>query len=160
MPDVEMHATPRSPDFDRLDLQPRVSKHLLEGVRKLEDLDNWPQFTSQVRLMLDGAFPFAGAFMRAVTSLESPPTRQWLGDLAHTCETTMDLVWLFLREVWWILRMRVAGRGHDIILHVAETHTSADQRDLRVPLAWYQLERESGGRTLDRRFDVASSCAS
>ena len=97
MPDIDMHPTPRSPDFDRLDLQPRVSKHLLEGVRRLDDLDNWPQFAAQVRLMLDGAFPFAGTWMRAVASLDKPPTTGWLADLAHACETTMEMMWLFLR---------------------------------------------------------------
>ena len=121
MPDVDMQPATRSPDFDRLDLQPRVSKQLLEGV-SLEDLDNWPQFASQVRLMLDGAFPFAGTWIRAVTSLEKPPTAEWLANTALTCETTMEMIWLFLREMWGILRMRVAGRGHEIILHVAETH--------------------------------------
>ena len=71
---MDMGAALRSPDFDRLDLQPRVSKHLLEGVRRLEDLDDWPRFASQVRLMLDGAFPFAGTWIRALAGLGNPPT--------------------------------------------------------------------------------------
>ena len=126
---------------------------------KLTDMSDWPQFVSQVRLMLDSAFPFVGTWMRAIASLDHPPNNEWLANTALICETTMEMIWIFLREVWWILRMRVAGRGHDIILHIAETHTSAGERDLRVPRAWYQLERESGGRTLDRRFEMSRKAA-
>ena len=88
-------------------------------------------------MMLDGAFPFVGVWKRSVAALDQPPTHEWLGDLPRTCETTMEMVWLLLQELWWVLRMRITGRGKDIILHVAETLTSERERNLRVPTAWY-----------------------
>ena len=95
-PDVDMSSgNLRSPDFDSLDLKPSLSKHLLEGIVKLEDLNEWPRFISEVRMMLDGAFPFAGVFFRAAASLDEPPTTAWLGDLPDTCETTMDTICCF-----------------------------------------------------------------
>ena len=53
----------------------------------------------------------------------------------------------------------MAGRALDIVLHVSETHTAVATRDLRVPMAWYHLERESGGRLLDRRFELNRQAA-
>ena len=93
--------------------------------------------------MLDIAYPFASAWMKAVGALETTPTPEWIATTPVRCECSQEQMLRFLQDLWWILRMKLAGRAHDIVLHVAETHTTAMERELRVPRAWFALEREA-----------------
>ena len=110
-------------------------------------------------MILDAYYPFIGNWMRAIGSCDAPPTPEWMASLSIQCETNMETMYHLLGDMWWILRTRVAGRAQDIVLHVSETNTAVATRDLRVPLAWYHLERESGGRSLDRRFELNRKAA-
>ena len=59
-------------------LQTQMPKQLLSGIDKLENIDEWPRFSGQVRMMLDASYPFIGNWMRAIGSCDSPPTPEWV----------------------------------------------------------------------------------
>ena len=88
----------------------RHTKHILEGIDRIDDLKDWPSFVSQVRLMLDSVYPFTGLWVKTVGALESVPTPEWILSSPLHCECTQEMMGRFLSDLWWILRMKLSGR--------------------------------------------------
>ena len=103
-------------------------KRVLQGITKLEEIDQWSRFVGEVRMMLDGFHPWMSAFLRAISALERPPDRLWVGNTAHEIGVSQEQMWFLFDDVWWILRTRTGGRVHDVVLHVAETHADPSTR--------------------------------
>ena len=82
--------------FAEYGLQTRMPKQLLSGIDKLEKFVEWPKFSGQVRMMLDASYPFIGNWIRAIASLDTPPTAEWMASLAIQCETSLEIMYHFL----------------------------------------------------------------
>ena len=109
--------------------------------------------------MLDTFYPYINILLRALSALDAPPDGTWVVATAQECNVRIDELWGIFDDLWWVLRTKTEERAHDIVLHVAETYVAPDQRNLRGPVVWYQLERECGGLTLDRRFELSRKAA-
>ena len=134
-------------------------KRVMAGITELKSLDEWARFSSEVRLMLDSYHPYIGTVFRALSTLDSPPDGSWSLRTAQECGTTLENLWRLYDDLWWIVRTKTKEHAHDIVLHVAETYLTPEARNLRGPTVWYQLEREHGGLTLDRRFELSRKAA-
>ena len=134
-------------------------KRVMAGISKLDNVDKWATFVGEVRLMLDSYHPSVNAFLRCISASDSPPDGAWVINAAQECNSNLEDMWKLFDDIWWILRTKTEDRPHDIVLHVAETHIAPELRNLRGPAAWYQLERENGGLTMDRRFEISRKAA-